>query len=270
MIEQNIRAVRHMHTPPINRRYAERALRIARVAGRITQRYFRTALKVVHKKDGSPVTVADRETERALRRAINRHFPSHAVVGEEYGGTPPATGHCWYIDPIDGTQSFIHGIPLYTLLVALFDGPHPILGLIHNPVLHETAIAITGAGCLYNGLPSLLSPCSALAEARLQFSDGSVIEKSAPSLLSKLMARTSLARTWCDGYGYLMLISGRAEIVIDSGMQPWDIAPLYPAVLEAGGHISDLEGAYNPLAHGGAGCLACSPSLAPEILHLLS
>ncbi len=246
------------------------ALYLAQRGGRYTRRYFRrSGLKVIRKADSSPVTVADRETEQLLRRMLARHYPTHAIVGEEYGHTPTAADLCWYIDPIDGTQSFLHGIPLYTVLIALFDGSQPLLGLIHNPILQETVIAITGSGCLYNGQLCQVAQQHNLTKARLQFSDAAHLEQQCPGLLGALASRCALARTWCDAYGYLLLVTGRADIVIDAAMQPWDIAPLYPIVQEAGGHISNLQGRANPLAQGGEGCLACSPPLTPHLLSII-
>ena len=269
MSNNNLRAVATLNISSPLRRYAHLALRMAHAAGRLTLRYFRRPLTIIDKKDGTPVTIADRTTEQLLRRMISRHYPTHAIVGEEYGSSSASSSLCWYIDPIDGTQSFVHGIPLYTILIALFDGSQPQLGLIYNPVLQEMVIAITGAGCFYNGQRCQVSQQSDLARARLQFSDGVVLEREYPTLLSRLAGRCSLARTWCDAYGYLLLVTGRAEIVIDSSMQPWDIAPLYPIVQEAGGHISNLQGSPNPLAQGGEGCVACSSPLAQKLLALI-
>ena len=270
MIGANFSQLRKLSSSPTLRRYAEVALRLAQRGGRYTRRYFRRpGLKVIRKADGSPVTAVDRETEQLLRRILADHYPTHAIVGEEYGQTPAAGNLCWYIDPIDGTQSFLHGIPLYTILIALFDGSQPLLGLIHNPILQETVIAIAGGGCLYNGQRCQVVQRPTLTEARLQFSDAAHLEQQCPGLLSALVNRCALARTWCDGYGYLLLVTGRADIVIDAAMQPWDIAPLYPIVQEAGGHISDLQGYTNPLAKGGEGCLACSPPLARQLLSIV-
>ena len=216
-----------------------------------------------YKADSSPVTEADRETERLLRHRIAETYPDHDIAGEEFGLPEHRGEWTWVLDPIDGTKSFVHGIPLYTVLVALLHHDEPVVGVIHNPVLEETVSAATGAGCLFNGRPTSVRRCESLEQAEVCTSDFLDLARSAPTLHRRLSERSSFGRTWADAYGYLLLATGRIDIMLDPKMAIWDIAPLYPVVEEAGGHISNLTGERDPL---GANALAAVPGLHEKLL----
>lgn len=242
---------------PITNRTHARMARFAvqhiRRAGRICRRYFAGGFAggrgVEYKGDGSPVTAADRAVEHYLTTAIGRAYPHHTIVGEEYNPTAPAEEHeyRWYIDPIDGTFSFIHGIPLYTCLLALYHNGEPLLGVIYNPELDELVVAGAGAGCYFNGRRTMVTTCNEIGTARMLCTDVPLLLREAPNAL-RLLERCGSMRTWCDAYGYVLLVTGRGDLVLDVGMQPWDVAPLYVIVREAGGVISDFSGASAPLA----------------------
>jgi fructose-1,6-bisphosphatase/inositol monophosphatase family enzyme len=136
---------------------------LATEAGKVTLRYFRSDIAIDDKPDGTPVTIADRESERLIRRAINRRYPQHGILGEEYGESNPGTCRRWTVDPIDGTQAFIHGVPLCTVLIALHCDGESVLGVIHCPPLHETVAAAAGCGCIYNERPCEVSRVDDLA-----------------------------------------------------------------------------------------------------------
>lgn len=252
-------------SPTDLREYLDFAVDLAVEAGRTTLKYFRSRLTVDRKSDRSPVTVADRETEQLIRGEISRRYPEHGVLGEEHGETNPGVDLTWIVDPIDGTKSFIRGIPLYTVLVALVDGDSPVLGVVHCPPLAETVSAAVGLGCRYNGDPCRVSDAEDLSESLVLTTDFADLDRRLPEFAERLYTATGMARTWADGYGYLMVATGRAEAMIDPVMNVWDIAPLGPIITEAGGVFTDVYGATDPT---GASALAAAPSIHRSIVAL--
>ena len=229
------------------------AVKIAHEAGDTTLRYFRRDdLQVERKADQSPVTVADRAAEELLRQRIATAFPQDAVLGEEFGPQAGTSGFQWVLDPIDGTKSFIHGVPLYTTLVAVLKDDRPCLGVIHTPAIGETVYAQTGCGCWWiaggdsSPKPARVSNVSRLNESLLLTTDIAAFstcrETDATEIYLRLQREARYARTWGDGYGYLMVATGRAEVMIDPVVNLWDAAPLQTVVEEAGGHFSDWQG----------------------------
>jgi len=218
------------------------ALDIAWRAGRITLRYFQTGVAVERKGDNSPVTLADRESEQYLRDAIQRHFPDHGIVGEEFGEQPSRTEFRWIIDPIDGTKSFISGVPLYGCLLALVERDRPIVGVAHFPALDETVAASLGGGCYWNGRRARVSTVSNLADATLLATEVSRTWEGRQEQWRRLNAATYVQRTWGDAYGYALVASGRAELMFDPKMHIWDCAPFGVILPEAGGTFTDFKG----------------------------
>ena len=222
---------------------------IAIKAGLITLEYYRGEFTTEFKADRSPVTIADRAAETFLRNEISTRFPDHGIIGEEFGETAGVVTeesqeekYTWVLDPIDGTKSFIHGIPLYTVLVALLLNQEPILGVIHNPALGETVSAVRGHGCLFNGELCQVSSCERIEDARLQLTDPADFFRREPHLATRLFEKVGFLRTWGDAYGYMLVDTGRAEIMIDPVLSVWDVAALAPIIEEAGGTFSDIEG----------------------------
>lgn len=231
------------------------AIRIAHQAGELTLGYFRRQhVRVERKADDSPVTVADREAEQLLRRQIAERFPDDAILGEEFGATDGTSGFEWVLDPIDGTKSFIHGVPLYTTLVAVLFQQEPRIGVIRAPASGESAFAAVGQGCWYldessdeaTPQPAEVSAVERLAEGLVLSSEVATFADSrygdASEVYRKLESSARLARTWGDAYGYMMVASGRAEVMIDPVVNLWDTAALQPIVTEAGGHFVDWHG----------------------------
>jgi histidinol phosphatase-like enzyme (inositol monophosphatase family) len=231
----------------------ELAVAIAQEAGDLTLRYFRRDdLQVERKADKSPVTVADRGAEELLRQRISERFPQDAIVGEEFGTTSGTSVYKWALDPIDGTKSFVHGVPLYTTLVAVLCRDQPCVGVIHAPAAAETVYAQTGGGCWYvgqnGGQPraTRVSQVARLSESLLltteirTFADGRSCD--AMHVFQSLEQSARLTRTWGDGYGYLMVATGRAEAMIDPELDIWDLAALMPVIEEAGGTFCDWQG----------------------------
>lgn len=217
-------------------------------AGRITLGYFQTGVAVERKSDNSPVTIADKSAEEFLRRLISERFPEHGIIGEEYGSQPGTSSLSWVIDPIDGTKSFTAGVPLYSNLLALVDGDQTLVGAANFPALNETVYAASGLGCFWNGRRTRVSAVSTLRDAILLGSEvGNFAEKD--PAWQRLIQSTYIQRTWGDAYGYLLVATGRAEIMVDARMQVWDCAPFGVIMEEAGGTFTDWKG--TPTIYGG-------------------
>ncbi len=221
----------------------EFAVEVAWRAGRVTLAHFQTGVAAEAKPDLSPVTVADRASERICRDLIEARYPHDAILGEELGEVRAGARHRWILDPIDGTRSFVHGVPLYSVLVALEQEGEPVLGVIHMPALGETVYAARGEGCWWDGRRAVVSPVDRLEDATILTSEGRFPDDDTFGAWRRLAARAANARTWGDGYGYALVATGRAEAMLDPVMSIWDMAPLRPIIEEAGGVFSDWQGA---------------------------
>jgi len=245
--------------------YRDFALDLSKKAGENTLRWFGKPLEVESKKDLSPVTQADKETEVLCRKLLEERFPEHGIIGEEYGVKEArGTDLVWTLDPIDGTKSFISGLPLYTFLLSLLKDGEPVLGIIYQPVLKQLVWACPGMGAWINDTQARVRSCPKLDEAWMLCTDPSHLLKTHPASLA-LFNSVRLSRSWGDGYGYLLLASGKADIMVDPAMYIWDVAALKPIILEAGGAFCDLEG--KPEL--GTSSLACAPELKNSVLKLL-
>ena len=227
----------------------EHARAVAYQAGQITLRYFDQIekLTVESKPDESPVTIADREAELYIRKRIAEHFPDDAILGEEFPDTEGTTGYRWFIDPIDGTKSFIHGVPLYSTLIGLEKEGQCIAGVIALPALDELIWAGRGLGAWrfdqYAARRCCVSDCSHLAEATFLTSEVPTFDKcNRREAYNRLEKRVRLVRTWGDAYGYVLVATGRAEVMVDPIMSDWDAAPLQVILEEAGGRFTDWNG----------------------------
>jgi len=225
------------------RELLEFAAEAAWQAGRATLAHFQARLDVERKPDDSPVTIADRTAEQILRGWIEERFPHHAILGEEQGQAPDKdSSHRWILDPIDGTQSFIRGVPLYGVLVGLEVSGEMLLGVAHFPALGEMFAAAAGEGCRWNGRAARVSRVSRLEEALLAYSDARELAGKRSSAWSRLQKVTRLQRGFPDCYGHCLVASGRAEIMLDAYMSAWDCAALLPILREAGGTFTDWKG----------------------------
>jgi histidinol-phosphatase len=209
--------------------------------GRRTLAYFNAGVAVELKADLTPVTVADREAEATMRKIIARSFPDHAILGEEEGETAGTAPYRWIIDPLDGTKSFVHGVPLYGTLVGVEAHGEPVVGVIYLPVLDELVAAATGMGCTWNGRPAHVSAVDRLDQALVCLSDERHARDRSDAYLA-LARQTRLQRTWGDCYAYVLVATGRAEIALDPMMNVWDCAALLPVIEEAGGRFTDWKG----------------------------
>jgi histidinol-phosphatase len=230
-------------------RRLDMAVAAARQAGNITLEYFRADDLVVDlKKDDTPVTIADRKAEEYLRRAIASAFPNDGIMGEEYPELHGESGYRWILDPIDGTKSFIHGVPLYGTLIGLEYAGCCVLGVIRIPALDECLYAARGQGAWYfvghnQPKPARVSQRKPLAEALFVTSEVITFDQTGRrAAYDRLQAATRLTRTWGDCYGYLMVATGRADLMVDPVMAVWDAAALLPILEEAGGTFTDWKG----------------------------
>lgn len=239
------------------------AVDIAWEAGRGTLALFQTGVVAEQKGDGTPVTLADRNAEALLRQRIHERFPDDGVLGEEYGEEKGKSGRTWILDPIDGTKSFVHGVPLYSLLIGMTFEGRPEVGVIYLPALGEMCSARRGGGTYLNGRRVKVSPKEKLAEAMICSSDVP-LDPADPA--HQLFRASKLRRTWGDAYGYVLVASGRAEIMVDPRLSIWDLAALIPVIEEAGGKITDFEGR---AGLDGKSAIAAPPAIHAEALALL-
>jgi histidinol-phosphatase len=238
----------------------------AAVAGRVIMPLYESGITVELKADNTPVTAADRGAEEAVRRFLEREVPGHGILGEEFGETPGDGRHRWILDPIDGTKSFIHRVPLFGTLIALEQDGQPVIGVIACHAAGETAYAARGHGAFLNGQPIHVSTVSTLAEATINMTSFNSMAKYQPAAFERVCAQAGLTRSWGDCYGYLMVASGRAEAMLDPVLSLWDVAALQPVVTEAGGRLTTWQGS-NAL---GDSAVATNGLLHQSVLDLLA
>jgi histidinol phosphatase-like enzyme (inositol monophosphatase family) len=215
---------------------------LARESGRIIAKYYQTDIAVESKQDATPVTVADRLAEEKLRGLIGREFPDHGVVGEEFGESNPDAEHVWILDPIDGTKSFVAGVPLFGTLIGLLRKGEPVVGVIANPIL-GFFLCGDNRRALCNGRPAACRPCRSLSEATLSTTSPlSSARHLQGRNFARLTEQVKLYRAWGDCFGYYLLATGRIDVMLDPAMKPWDILPLIPVIRGAGGVITTWQG----------------------------
>ena len=240
----------------------------AYLAGRLTLGYFQTGVSVEVKGDQSPVTVADRQAEELIRRRIEKRYPSHAIIGEEHGKKDSQAAQCWIIDPIDGTKSFMRGVPLYGVLIGLEIDGRVEAGAAYFPALDEMVAAASGLGCWWNGRRAAVSGVSKLEQAFLSCTDvGGFSKNNRRDVYDRLSQAVYFRAGWGDAYGYACVATGRAELMLDPVMHVWDCGP-FPVILrEAGGFFGDWRG--NETIYGNEG-MATTEALLPEVLRLIN
>ncbi len=235
-----------MISKPSTSTLLEFALDAAWQAGRITLAHFQTGVQINRKRDNTPVTIADQKAEQKLRQLINKYWPDHAIIGEEYGNEQRKSPFTWIIDPIDGTKSFISGVPLYGTLLALTDGEKALIGIAHFPALGETIYAVRDEGCYWNGRRARVSDVDKLSDAVI-LTSGLNYFGNKTAAWQRLVNNSYTQRTWGDAYGYFLVATGRAEAMFDPAMYIWDSAPFQVIMEEAGGTFTDWRG--NPTIH---------------------
>jgi histidinol phosphatase-like enzyme (inositol monophosphatase family) len=245
----------------------EAAQELARRAGAVALRHFRSAITVEAKVDGSPVTIGDRNAEEAARQWIMQRFPEDGILGEEFGAHQPNAKRRWLVDPIDGTKTFVRGVPLWGTLIAVCAGEHVLAGAAYFPAIDEVIAAGEGLGCWWNGARARVSATNTVAAATVLTTDER-FRRNTPRAEGwrRLAEAAALSRTWGDCYGYLLVATGRADVMVDAAVAPWDAAPFLPIITEAGGVFTDWAGA--PSAFGNS-MVATNTYLAAEARALL-
>jgi len=219
------------------------ATHLAWTGGRRTLAWFNTAVPHEHKADGSPVTLADKDAEAAMRALLRERYPDHGIVGEEHGEEPGRVPVRWIIDPIDGTRTFLRGVPFYGTLVGVEVEGQPAVGVIYIPALDELVAAARGLGCTWNGRRCRVADTQRLDASLVVATDLTAVSRRlGASRYDALVSATAMQRTWADCYGYVLVATGRAEVSMDAAMQLWDNAALLPVIEEAGGRFTSWRG----------------------------
>jgi len=246
------------------------AIELADAAGEAIRPYFRQPIAVDDKPDRSPVTAADRAAEVAMRRLIAARFPEHGIVGEEYGREREDAEFVWVLDPIDGTKSFISGVPLFGTLIALAQRGRPILGIIDQPVLRERWIGASGRPSTFNGAPARCRACPALAGATVFSTSPEMFQGADAAAHGRVAAAAKLMRYGGDCYAYGLLALGFIDLVIEAGLSPYDFGAIVPVVEGAGGIATDWHGAPLSLASDGRVVVAGDRRAHEQALALLA
>ncbi|MBN1542189.1 histidinol phosphate phosphatase [candidate division KSB1 bacterium] len=237
-------------------------------AGRLTLGYFRAGTRTDFKPDDTPVTIADREAEALIRARIEKQFPDHAIVGEEFGvGGAERSDYRWIIDPIDGTKSFVRGVPLYGVLIGLEIEGRIEVGAVYFPALDEMVAAASGLGCTWNGRPARVIDTPNLARGMVAFTDAASFEVCGRGAEWKRIQQATYYRMGCsDAYGHALVATGRVELMLDPEMSSWDCGP-FPVILrEAGGYFGDWSG--RETIEGGE-AMSTTRTLLPQVLELI-
>ena len=217
---------------------------VALLAGDIALQGYGSRLTVERKGDGSEVTAADRDAERAVREWVARRFPSDGILGEELGEVNPGARRRWIVDPIDGTASFVRGVPFWGTLIAVAEGEQVLASAIHCPAVGEIVCAAVGEGCWWNGSRAQVSTVDRLDEALVLTTSERFPASGLQRAVAwrRLAAEARMVRGWGDCYGYLLVATGRADVMVDPVLSPWDSAALMPVITEAGGVFTDWAG----------------------------
>ncbi len=232
---------------------------LADISGAYISKNFCGDIKVDYKADSSPVTLIDKNTELMLREAIKKRFPTHGIIGEEYGNENTDAEYVWVIDPIDGTKSFISGVPLFGTIIGLMRNKEPIVGVIDQPILKQRCVGDCHT-CTFNGNPVKISDLTDITKATVLTSDHRHAEEDYNAAnFRNLINKAAIFRSWGDCFGYMLIARGYAHLMLDARLEVWDLVPLIPVMKGAGICFSDWDGADNL---GKRGCVAaCTKEL---------
>jgi myo-inositol-1(or 4)-monophosphatase len=251
------------------RDYLQFAINTAYEAGRLTLGYFQSEIQPDFKTDDTPVTVADRKAEELIRSRIEKRYPSHSIVGEEFGTKENSeTSYRWFVDPIDGTKSFVRGVPLYAVLMGLEIEDSIEVGVVFFPALNEMVYAASGEGCYWNGRRVQVSKIGRLDRSIVSFTDASGFEKyGRKNEWERIKRATYYGVGWSDAYGHALVATGRIELMLDPVMEAWDCGPFPVIMREAGGYFGDWSG--KETVYGGE-ALSTTQKLLPEVLKIIT
>ncbi|MBV8506233.1 MAG: histidinol-phosphatase [Alphaproteobacteria bacterium] len=232
------------------------ALRLADAAGEVIRPYFRQPLTVDDKADLTPVTIADRAAEQAMRSLIEARFPEHGIIGEEFGRSREDAELVWTLDPIDGTKSFISGVPLFGTLIALTRARRPILGIIDQPISRERWVGVVGRPTTLNGAVIRCRACAGLTAATLFATTPDMFKGGDAAAFARMSGEVKLTRFGADCYAYGLLAAGFIDLVLEADLKPYDFCPMVPIVQGAGGFATDWRGAPLDLTSEGRALIA--------------
>lgn len=245
------------------------AVAITEEASEVCMAHFRSELAVELKGDASPVTAADKATELAIRNALNTQFPDDSLFGEEFGLSGSGDTF-WIIDPIDGTRSFITGLPLFGMLLGRVSEGVPQLGVIRMPALNEVYYGAPGFGAAFNGTPIQTSTCTSLDQARAFINEGDALAQNEPEVFHRLVQAGGQRRLSADCYPHALVACGHADVVVDYGLFPYDFLPVSAVVLAAGGVMTDWQGQALDMQSDGRVITAATPQLHAQMLDLIN
>lgn len=246
------------------------AHRLADAARPIAARYFRTPVTVDDKTDSSPVTIADREAETAMRDLLTRHVPGHGVFGEEHGAVRTDAEYVWVLDPIDGTKAFITGLPIFGTLIALLHRGVPVLGIIDQPILKERWIGVKDERSTFNGQPIAVRACPSLDHAYMYSTAPIMFRGAFEQRHEALTQKVKLFRWGGDCYAYGLLASGHVDLVVENSLKLYDFAALAPVIKGAGGLITDWQGKELDMHSDGSVLAAGDPAIHRAAADVLS
>jgi histidinol phosphatase-like enzyme (inositol monophosphatase family) len=248
------------------------ATTMARCAGELTLEFFQRGIAIERKADGSPVTAADRDAEQLLRKKIADLFPDDGIVGEEFDDIDGTSGYRWILDPIDGTKSFISGVPLYGTMVGVEFAGEAVIGVVFIPALDEMVYAATGQGAWH--VVKQTAPVPAKVNEKIEdLSHGlfvttqvdSFSKRGAEDVYAALESQAYITRTWGDCYGYVLVATGRAAVMVDPILNVWDAAAVQPIICESGGAFVDWQG--KSTIHSGD-AIGTTPGLLKQVLSI--
>ena len=254
----------------VPQRFVQLANELADAARPIAARYFRTQVPVDDKSDQSPVTIADREAEAAMRELLTRQVPDHGVFGEEHGAVRTDAEYVWVLDPIDGTKAFITGLPLFGTLIGLFHRGKPVLGIIDQPILKERWLGIDGERSTLNGRPIQVRACSGLANAYMYSTAPGMFPDQYGGPHQTLTEQVKLFRWGGDCYAYGLLAAGHVDLVVEASLKLYDYAALIPVITGAGGMITDWTGKPLDMNSDGAVLAAGDPAVHRAAMKVLA
>lgn len=258
------------NAPAVDPYFVSFAGRLADASGAVIRKYFRQPVDIEAKADASPVTVADRAAEAAIRDLIAETYPDHGIFGEEHGQEGMDADLIWVIDPIDGTKSFISGVPLFGTLIALLRDGQPVLGVIDQPILRERWIGGTGHPTTLNGKPAHVRACEDIARASVFTTSPDMFDDSTAPRYARLRETAGLVRHGADCYAAGLVASGHVDILCEGSLQPYDYCALVPVIQNAGGIVTDWEGRPMDLSSEGLILAAGDPEVHRQGLRLLS
>jgi len=249
---------------------AQLAAELADAAGEVIRPYFRQPVEIIDKDDASPVTIADREAEAAMRRLIGARFPEHGIFGEEYGVERPDAEWVWVLDPIDGTKSFISGVPLFGTLIALLHRGRPVLGVLDQPISRERWVGVEGEPTRLNGQPVKTRACAEIGRAAIFSTAVSMFDAEDRPRFDAIAGAAKLVRFGADCYAYGLVACGFVDAVIEGSLKPYDYCAHVPIIAGAGGIVTDFQGRPPGLESDGRIVAAGDPALHAQLIERLA